>query len=99
MPGPQHNLPVAVLDETGRQVATATCFFATFEEDGAPGWRGFLTFIDPAGSLAPGRFRLHSSGGDAFEIQVREIRSGEKREQAIFGGIGRPPPVPETPGS
>lgn len=96
MPGPRHNLPVAVLDEGGRQVATATCFFAAFtDEDGTARWRGFLTFIEPAGSLGPGRFQLRPADGNPVAIQIREVRSGDKREQAVFAGLGSPPPIPE----
>ena len=95
MPGPQHNFPVQVTTEAGEAVAKATCFFAAFtDDDGAERWRGFLTFIEPAGAVQPGAYRLELPDGGRTGIQVREIRA-EKREQAIFTGVGPPPPVPD----
>ena len=93
MPGPQHHLPVKVTTEAGQPVATATCFFATFEDNGAQRWRGFLTFIDPAGAVQPGTYRLDLPDGSSTSIQVREVRA-ERREQAIFAGLGPAPSVP-----
>lgn len=95
MPGPQHRLPVDVTTESGQPAATATCFFAAFTDDnGAERWRGFLTFIDPAGALAPGGYRLRLPDGGSAAIQVREIRT-DQREQAVFVGVGSPPPIPD----
>ena len=87
--GPQRNEPVEVLrgDDV---VARATCFMATYEEDGVRRWRGFLASIDPPGSIAPGEYRVRLEDGATAAIAVREVRT-DPREQAIFGGVGEPP--------
>jgi hypothetical protein len=81
-----------VRDARGERVASATCFFSTFEGAGAQRWRGFLADLEPAGALAPGGYEVVLDSGAHESIEVTEVRT-EPREQAIFRGLGAPPPI------
>ncbi|MEZ4504070.1 MAG: hypothetical protein R3C39_15715 [Dehalococcoidia bacterium] len=88
--GPQHRLSVEVWRDDER-VAAATCFFSAFEDDGGQRrWRGFLSDVDPAGSIEAGAYRLVLPSSGRADIEVTEVRT-EPREQAIFRGRGEPP--------
>ncbi len=91
--GPQQREHVRVEDPSGRAVATATCFFSTWsdERSGDARWRGFLAAIEPAGAIRPGRYEIVLASGARAVVVVSELRS-EPREQAVFNGVGRPPP-------
>ncbi len=89
--GPERREVVEVL-RAGVVVARATCFLATFEVEGARRWRGFLASIEPAGALDAGRYELRFESGAAAGVEVREVRA-EPREQAVFTGLGEPPPA------
>lgn len=88
--GPERRESVEVL-RSDEVVARATCFLATFEVDGARRWRGFLGSIEPAGALEAGAYTLRLELGALAEIEVREVRT-DPREQAVFAGLGEPPP-------
>jgi hypothetical protein len=85
---------VEVQDAGGDRVAAATCFLSMFEDEaGAQRWRGFLGGIEPAGALGAGRYEIVVTSGARAGIEVIEVRA-EPREQAIFRGLGAPPPIP-----
>ena len=87
--GPERRESVEVLRGEA-VVAHAVCFLATFEEAGAQRWRGFLASIEPPGALEASAYVLRFASGATAGISVREVRT-EPREQAIFGGLGKPP--------
>ncbi|MFQ5879719.1 MAG: hypothetical protein ACE5IZ_06070 [Dehalococcoidia bacterium] len=98
--GPQRRLQVQVEDETGQHLASATCFFSawTDEASGERRWRGFLSFIEPPGSVGPGAYRIRLPSGGVAVIAVSEQRTEGTREQAVFVGQGLPPSLEEETG-
>jgi hypothetical protein len=97
--GPQQHEQVRVLEEDRREVATATCFYSMWTEEGSgePRWRGFLASIDPPGNVFTGRYHLEFPSGVVGTVRVEEVRT-EPREQAIFTGESHPPaPHPDEP--
>ena len=94
--GPRQRVSVEVIEAGGRRVASAQCFFSTWAGDagGEPGWRGFLSAIEPAGAVGEGTYELRLESGATAKVVVREVRT-DGREQAVFNGLGEPPAVPE----